>query len=187
MSRPRRAFKLGRDARHGDGRREAVRIDDLDRGGIEQVAAHRREQLRIARLVPGIGREILARRELGRIDEEAGDHTAGGLFRPAHQRQVALVQGAHGGDQADPLALDAPAAHAGPELRNGAHDGQLRWGHRDLGAGGDMASSRAFSGGVEPSRPLGLDNQPRRIGTPWRIRFVLTPAARDRPNASPCR
>ncbi len=108
-----------------------MRIDDLGRGGIEQIAAHRGEQLGVPGLIPGIGRKVLPRRELGRIDEDAGHGPLGALAGAAHQRQVPLMQGAHGGDQGDPLALGAPAAHPRSELGHGADGGQVERGHEN--------------------------------------------------------
>jgi hypothetical protein len=45
--------------------------------------------------------EILVRRELQRIDEDAGDHKALALTRDSHQRQVTFVQIAHGRHEND--------------------------------------------------------------------------------------
>jgi hypothetical protein len=43
--------------------------------------------------------EILVRAELQAVDEDRGDHRVAVLARQAHQRQVALVQIAHGRDE----------------------------------------------------------------------------------------
>ncbi len=129
MAGPRRALELPGHARHGDGGGEAVGIDDLDPGRVEQVAADGGEQLRIPRLVSRIGGEVLAGGELGGVHEHAGDDAGGRLLGPAHQRQVPLVQGAHGGHEPDPLAIGAPAAHPRAQLGHGADDGKIEGCH----------------------------------------------------------
>ena len=62
--------------------------------------------------------------ELGRVDEDAGDHAPGfhaGLF---HQPQVAVMQGAHGGHEGYRLACGAPAGHDATEVCRAGGVGQ---------------------------------------------------------------
>ncbi len=59
--------------------------------------------LRIPLQVAGVGVEILAGAELGRVHEDRHHDEAGQLPGPVHQRQVALVQRAHGRDEPDGL------------------------------------------------------------------------------------
>ena len=70
-------------------------------GRVEQVAARAREQRGIAGFVARVAFEVLVRRELARIDEQAGDDETAALLRRADQREVPLVQRAHGRNQAD--------------------------------------------------------------------------------------
>jgi hypothetical protein len=50
---------------------------------------------------PGVAAEILVRAELGRVHKNGDHHEPGLRARGADQAGVALVQGPHGGDQAD--------------------------------------------------------------------------------------
>src|SRR5256885_2171982 len=68
------AAQHGRSLRYFDGRAGPARVDLLLRRGEQQVGAFRRGQCDVAFLVAGIAREVLARAELGRIDEDAHDH-----------------------------------------------------------------------------------------------------------------
>ena len=60
----------------------------------------------------GIGREILGRRELRRVDEDRHDDPVGATAGAPHQRQMAVVQRAHGRDQRDLLTGVTPARNA---------------------------------------------------------------------------
>ena len=132
MAGPRRAVERLGDA--GDGHRggETRRIHFLDGGGEQQVAAGAGEQFGVARLAAGIGLEILVRAELRGVDEDA-DHDAVGMqARQLHQRQVALVQRAHGRRKAHTLSRRAPGAHLGAQRLDGPDDGEGRLRHRRL-------------------------------------------------------
>ncbi len=129
MARPGGALQLGRDAGNGDGGGEALGIDDLDWRGVEQVAADRGEQLRIPGLVPGIGGEVLPGSKLGGVHEHAGDDPGRRFLGPTNERQMALVQGAHGGHEPDALARGAPAAHPCAQFGHGANHGKVEGRH----------------------------------------------------------
>ena len=60
--------------------------------------------------------------ELGRIDEDRGDDAVVTFACRAHQREVALVQRAHGGDQADGVAAGAEHRDGGADFRDGSAD-----------------------------------------------------------------
>jgi len=73
--------------------------------------------LTVARQVTRIAGEILVRAELQRIDEDAHGHALGELAGAVHEAQMALVQVAHGGNEADGMTARAlgtrPRAHLG--------------------------------------------------------------------------
>ena len=73
----------------------------------------------VPREIPRIARQILLRPELKRVHEDAQDHH----LRPAaclvHQRQVTLVEIAHGGYQADAAPGGALGPGPGAEFGNG--------------------------------------------------------------------
>src|SRR5207249_4153778 len=58
-------------------------------------------EFRVALLVAWVGGEVLVRTELGRIDEEAGDDDVVLGAGRSEEREVALVEAAHGRHQAD--------------------------------------------------------------------------------------
>jgi len=59
--------------------------------------------------------EVFVRAELGRIDEDAGDHAVGVLPGQRDQRVVTCMQVAHGRDQRDAQALALPAVDDGAQ------------------------------------------------------------------------
>ena len=65
----------------------------------------------IPRDIPRVGLEILVRAELRRVDEDAQDHTVGTPGRLIDQREVAIMQKAHGRHQAEAQAFAAPGAN----------------------------------------------------------------------------
>jgi len=68
----------------------------------------------VAGLVAGVGVEVLARPELGGIDEQREDHDVGACAALAQKGQVSLMQEAHGRDHADaqPVAAQVVGARA---------------------------------------------------------------------------
>src|SRR5262249_39638120 len=121
--RPDHVEELGDDRRYaakvagtklaGEERRKALNLDrrlvafgiDLSRRGVEKnVDVFFFEKRAVAREVARIGSEVLARRELRRVDEKRGDYAVAELFRRAHEREMAVVQRAHRGHERDALA-----------------------------------------------------------------------------------
>src|SRR3990167_655774 len=84
------------------------------------------QEVEIVRLLTRIGAEILMRRELGRIDEDAGDGSPGESVGAAHQRQVSVMQGAHGWDKSHRLAGAAPCVNPRAQRLYCADDPHLR-------------------------------------------------------------
>ena len=113
------ALQALRGAADLDGRRESGRVHDLDVRCEQQMASRAGQQLAIPRLLPGIGAEIFACGELGRVDEDAGDHPVGPVNGLAHQRQMALVQRAHGRNKADRETFPTPAGDRFTQGRHG--------------------------------------------------------------------
>ena len=95
VARPRRAAQPLADAGDRNGRAEAQRIHDLDRGRPEQRHAFRLEHRGIAGQLPRIGGQVLVRAELQRVDEDRHGDVRGAALRLAHQRQMAFVERAH--------------------------------------------------------------------------------------------
>ena len=87
--------------------REAVGVDLLDRGRVDEVDAGLGGEPRVALLVARVALEVLAGAELGRVDEEAHDDHVALLAGGAQQREVPVVQEAHRRHQADRAALGA--------------------------------------------------------------------------------
>ncbi len=75
-----------------DGRREQD-IDSLDLGGPH-----------VGCLVSRIPTQVVGRVELRGVDEQADHHHVGRFPRRANERQVPVMEGAHGGHQTDALA-----------------------------------------------------------------------------------
>ena len=74
---------------------EAGRVDLLGLRDVEHVHAGVLGELGVAGLVARVAGQVLAFRELGRVDEQAGDHELVLLARGPEEREVALVEGAH--------------------------------------------------------------------------------------------
>ena len=80
---------------------EAGRVHLLRRGREDDVDARLLGELEVTRLVAGVAAEIHGRRELGGVHEEAHDGGVALGARGGEQREVAGVQRAHRGDEAD--------------------------------------------------------------------------------------
>ena len=76
-------------------------------------------------LVARVGVEVLGRAELGRVDEQRHHDDVAVLAGAAQQRQVALVEGAHRGDEPDAAARAALGRERLAQLGDGA-DGLMR-------------------------------------------------------------
>ena len=88
---------------------EARRIHRLDRRRPDQVDAGFRQSRRVGIECARIAREVLVRGELRGIDEDRDHHAPRAPARQPDQRQVALMQRAHGRHERDVLARVAPA------------------------------------------------------------------------------
>jgi len=119
----------GGDAAEVAGTELALEDGDLGRRRIDVIALRLRVHLRLVRReqvgntggleLLAVGRErarvaveVLAGAELQPIDEDAGDHAIGLLAGLAHQRDMALVQVTHGGDEGDLAGAGAGGAQA---------------------------------------------------------------------------
>jgi hypothetical protein len=90
---------------------EAERIHLVDPREEQQIAARLHQPRVIGFRRARITREILARPELRRVDE-AADHDALRMpSRNLHQREMSVVEIAHGGHEGDALARQSPGAH----------------------------------------------------------------------------
>ena len=103
---------------------EPVRIHFRSVGHIDEIDAMRLELGDIIGFVARIGVEILTFAELGRIDEQAGNHHAAIAPRTVDQCEVAFVQRAHGRHQADQLARVAMGLRCRAQIGGGADDFQ---------------------------------------------------------------
>jgi hypothetical protein len=116
---------------HGRGMARRIHLRDIRR---EQEIGTRRFQPRaIGRLVARIGGEILVGAELCRIDEERDDDAPAIGLGLSHERQMTVMQGAHGWHQADAVAGAAPGRDLLTQLGHAAERGdpaghRARWG-----------------------------------------------------------
>jgi hypothetical protein len=110
------ALEAGRRALDPHSRRGAGRVDGGDLGQEDEIAAGRGEARRIALLVARIALEVGRVVELRRVDENRDDDARSVLPRQLDQRQVAVVERAHGRHEADPFAGGAPLADGVPQL-----------------------------------------------------------------------
>src|SRR5690606_15363995 len=106
-----------------------------------------------------VAAEVLALTELQAVDEDAGDDRVGVLARFVHQRDVALVQVAHGGDEGDAPGPGTGGATGGDGFE-GLHGGP----------GGDFVGARLCRAipacglaAAEP-RSYGVSNRALRSG-----------------------
>ena len=95
------AFECPSELLDLDPRLEPGRVELLGGGCKEDVDARCFRELGVVPLVAWVGDEVLVRIELGRIDEEAGDDDVVLGAGRAEEREVALVEGAHRGYEAD--------------------------------------------------------------------------------------
>ena len=82
-------------------------VDLLDARREQDVGAGRRGQLGVALLAARVALEVGALVELRRVDEQRHHHPVALRAGVTDQREVALVQGAHRGHQADRQLLTA--------------------------------------------------------------------------------
>ena len=110
---------------------ELRRIHFRHRRREQKVRALGRQHGRVGLFRAGVDRQVLVGAELGGVDEQGHAGAGGEGPGPAHKGQVALVQGAHGGNQADALAGAAPPADASAQVGDRANDVQVAiGGHR---------------------------------------------------------
>src|ERR1700737_209160 len=62
-------------------------------------------------MAPGVAMEIFVGRELELIDEDRNGHEAALRARPAHERQMPFVQGAHGWNEPDRVTSEPARSH----------------------------------------------------------------------------
>ena len=89
-------------ARADADRRRAVGVDLAGGRGQHDVDALDGADGQVGLQGPGVGVEVLPRAELQGVDEDGDDDVVGVLTGEADQRDVTLVQGAHGHDHGDP-------------------------------------------------------------------------------------
>ena len=96
---------------HGGG---GTRVNLPGGGSKEQGRAFPLEEGAVALEVARVAREVLARPELGGVDEDAGPHLVGELPPTSHQGQVAFVESAHGWHERNALPGSRELLAAGP-------------------------------------------------------------------------
>ncbi len=117
---------------------EAGRVHLLRGGREDDVDARLLGELEVARLVSRVAAEINGSRELGRVHEEAHDDGVALGARGGEQREVAGMQRAHRGDEADGAV--AARRERGAHLRD--RPGDL---HRSLQTGSSRPAIFAVS------------------------------------------
>ena len=108
-----------------DGGPVARRVDLAGVGIEETIDAHVLQIGRVLLEVPGILLEVLVRSELGRVDEDADDGDIGPGLRSPDEAEMALVEIAHGRNEADLLSLPAPFAGEGLHSGDGLDERHL--------------------------------------------------------------
>jgi hypothetical protein len=117
MRRPEMVLEIGdRRATHRDRGGKARRIHLLHRRRIAEIGRNARELLDIGGERARIAVEILACGKLCRIDEDRDHHAIGAPARLLHQSEMAPMQRAHCGNEADALAARAPLRDALAQL-----------------------------------------------------------------------
>ena len=107
---------LGEAAANLDLSGEVLGIDGFDRRRVDELDAGLSGEAQVALLVARVAVEILARPELGRVDEEAHDDQVALGAGGAQQREVALMEEAHRRHQANRAALAAHRSKRGSKL-----------------------------------------------------------------------
>ncbi len=120
---PRRAAKIVGQVADLDSGAEARGIHFHDVGHEDEVGAGLAELVDVAGLVARIGAEVLARAELGRVYEDRDDDSVGGSPGKLDQRQMAVMQRAHGRHERHRLAGLAPFGEMPAELGQGPGGG----------------------------------------------------------------
>jgi len=92
------------------------------------AAGNGREFLYVAVEVGGVGGEVLRGGELARVDVDGDGDDVGELAGLGHEREVARVEEAHGGDQPNELALGPHRARPAPH-RGLVGDHPWGWSH----------------------------------------------------------
>ena len=77
----------------------AVGVDGRGRRGVDDVGSRFGREFDVGVHRPRIAIEVLARPELGRIDEDARDHGTTQRAGEADQREMAFVERTHGGNE----------------------------------------------------------------------------------------
>ena len=100
------------------------------------------------------------RRELGRIDEDRDDHPVGMFAGEMHQRQMPVMQSAHGRNERDAITFSSPQLHLtakrAQRVRRGGLCAALTTQCGAWSGCGNFAGSGYFSGHVKPVGDLGL-------------------------------
>ena len=114
-----------RDVCDLDRSRKTRRIELFRSRRVEKVHAFAFEQGGVPVEVPRVSGEVLARRELERVDEDRDDGEFARPSRESDEREMALVKRPHGRDEADACARRAGFSNETPQpgrLANGPHD-----------------------------------------------------------------
>ena len=107
----------------GDGDAGALGIHVWDGGEENEIDAFKFAEGAVGVEGAGIGGEILVGAELGGVDEDGDDHDVGAILRDADEGEVAIVEVAHGGDEADAFALCAEVERQALHFTRGFDDG----------------------------------------------------------------
>ena len=96
------------------------RVDLGGRRREQDVGAGVRGQAGVALLVARVGAEVGGVLELGRVDEQRHDDDVARRARLRHEREVPVVQGAHGRHEPDAAAVAARGRKRGAQVGDGA-------------------------------------------------------------------
>ena len=106
-----RALEPAGGAVDADRRRKALRVHLAAAGANTAPAPASSGKRDVGRLLARIAVQVLVRTELCRVDEHADDHVLAARGARAHQRQVAVVEGAHGRHQRHSAPMCAEFAY----------------------------------------------------------------------------
>ena len=172
MARPEGAAQPFAQLADGDRGRKALGIDRLSGGANRRSPPAEAISSASPRLVARIGGVILARRELFRVDEQARDHPVRCRRRFPDQRQMAVVDGAHGGHQPDREPVGVPAGDPAPDVSvacrisrpggTSSSSARGRGGLRRAWRAWARRSSVPVRGSGAPARPRHRPPRPRR-------------------------
>jgi hypothetical protein len=114
------AAQAFREAGDAHGRRKTGRVHLIDRRHEDEINPRRSQHLKVGRLAPRVGTEILTRRELLRIDKYRRNDAIAFSVSCPYQHHMTFMQCAHRRHQPDSLLRLAPEGDVPSQIADGA-------------------------------------------------------------------